>query len=101
MNKLVLTTNDPNVVTKVQLFAQAEGITLEVQNTSNVVPFLNPAQDKVETMANLEKSAIENSIKQNRGNLSQAAKTLGIGRATLYRKVKQYSIETVALRKAA
>ncbi|MCH2535615.1 MAG: hypothetical protein MK008_14325 [Bdellovibrionales bacterium] len=33
------------------------------------------------------------------GNLTEAAKALGIGRATLYRKVKQYSIDPTMARK--
>ncbi len=34
-----------------------------------------------------------------KGNLTEAAKALGIGRATLYRKVKQYNIDPSAARK--
>jgi hypothetical protein len=48
---------------------------------------------KVATMNELESKAIENAIGQFRGNLTEAAKALGIGRATLYRKVKQYNID--------
>jgi transcriptional regulator with GAF, ATPase, and Fis domain len=63
---------------------------------SNVLPFPGPAssrdESKVSTMEDLESKAIENAILQFRGNLTEAAKALGIGRATLYRKVKQYKI---------
>jgi transcriptional regulator with GAF, ATPase, and Fis domain len=54
---------------------------------------------KVATMNELESKAIENAIQQFRGNLTEAAKALGIGRATLYRKVKQYQIDPSAARK--
>ncbi|MCB0347607.1 MAG: hypothetical protein KDD37_02165 [Bdellovibrionales bacterium] len=56
---------------------------------------------KVHTINEVEKDAIENAILEFRGNLTEAAKALGIGRATLYRKVKQYQIDpSVARRKA-
>jgi transcriptional regulator of acetoin/glycerol metabolism len=49
--------------------------------------------DKVHTINELESVAIRNAIHNFNGNLTEAAKALGIGRATLYRKVKQYSID--------
>ena len=54
-----------------------------------------PAQrvQKVETINELESKAIKAAIMEYRGNLTEAAKALGIGRATLYRKVKQYNID--------
>ncbi len=47
----------------------------------------------VKTINEMESMAIENAIVQFNGNLTEAAKALGIGRATLYRKVKQYQID--------
>lgn len=60
-----------------------------------------PAQDSgsVESMNDLEAKAIENAIHAFRGNLTEAARALGIGRATLYRKVKQYNIDPSMARK--
>lgn len=52
----------------------------------------------VATINQLEASAIENAIGAFKGNLTEAAKALGIGRATLYRKVKQYNIDPSAAR---
>lgn len=54
---------------------------------------------KVRTINELESIAIENAIHEFGGNLTEAAKALGIGRATLYRKVKQYNIDPSAARK--
>jgi len=72
---------------------------------SNVVNFpSNPpvASPNVATINELESKAIENAIIQYKGNLTEAAKALGIGRATLYRKVKQYQIDpSMARRKKA
>lgn len=73
---------------------------------SNVLPFPGPSgtspstvDARVATMNELEAKAIENAIVQFRGNLTEAAKALGIGRATLYRKVKQYQIDPSMARK--
>jgi DNA-binding NtrC family response regulator len=54
---------------------------------------------KVRTINELESIAIENAIHEYHGNLTEAAKALGIGRATLYRKVKQYRIDPTNARK--
>jgi transcriptional regulator of acetoin/glycerol metabolism len=45
------------------------------------------------TLEQLEKAAIIQAIEACRGNLSLAAKSLGLGRATLYRKLRVYSID--------
>ena len=70
---------------------------------NNVLPFPSPVQSPVDarvaTMNELESKAIENAIYQFKGNLTEAAKALGIGRATLYRKVKQYEIDPTAARR--
>ena len=61
---------------------------------NNVVAFPTQHPDgKVQKMEDLEAKAIETAINQYKGNLTEAAKALGIGRATLYRKVKQYHID--------
>lgn len=78
-----------------------------LETRGNVLPFPgvtpqgpgNTDNGKVSTMNELESKAIENAILQFRGNLTEAAKALGIGRATLYRKVKQYQIDPSVARK--
>ena len=62
-------------------------------------PSANSDEHKVRTINELESIAIENAIHEFGGNLTEAAKALGIGRATLYRKVKQYSIDPSSARK--
>ncbi len=41
----------------------------------------------------LEKTAIEKAIRKHYGNLTHAAKELGLGRTTLYRKMEKYKIQ--------
>ncbi len=46
----------------------------------------------VTTLADLEKQAILSTIRTLHGDKLQAAKLLGIGKTTLYRKLKEYGI---------
>lgn len=63
-------------------------------STSNVVSFpVSSMPEKVQKMEDIEAKAIEAAIYQYKGNLTEAARALGIGRATLYRKVKQFHID--------
>ena len=121
-SKLIIQSEDPVLVKKAQDFAQSCGLECEVQNPgarsgffpslasgskpvnngfSNIVQFPSPQsnQGKGSKINDLEAQAIEQAIHAYRGNLTEAAKALGIGRATLYRKVKLYSIDTSAARK--
>lgn len=64
-----------------------------VEHTNNVVNFPTPQPEKVQKMEEVEFKTIEAAIYQYKGNLTEAARALGIGRATLYRKVKQFHID--------
>ncbi len=44
-------------------------------------------------LAALERWAIEESIRRNRGRLSKVVEELGIGRTTLYRRMKEYNLD--------
>jgi DNA-binding NtrC family response regulator len=57
------------------------------------------ARRSVSTIDQLESVAIESAITAFKGNLTEAAKALGIGRATLYRKVKAYNLDPSMARK--
>lgn len=52
---------------------------------------------KTMTLKDIEKTAILQAIRDCSGSLSTAATKLGIGRSTLYRKLKEYEIEGEAL----
>lgn len=52
---------------------------------------------KIEPLDAVEKRHIQHALKSCDGNVRYASKLLGIGRATLYRKVEQYSKETNTL----
>ncbi len=48
---------------------------------------------QVRTMAEIEEEMIRFAIEHYRGQMSQVARKLGIGRSTLYRKLKEYGID--------
>ena len=127
-SKLIILSEDPVLVSKAKSFAASCGLECEVRNPNansnggsffpslasgsspinstdsfgnNVVPFpsQNTPQGKVARINELEAQAIEQAIHAYRGNLTEAAKALGIGRATLYRKVKLYNIDPSTARK--
>jgi DNA-binding NtrC family response regulator len=50
------------------------------------------ADDKPSNLTHLEIEAIKDALKQVSGNRRQAAKLLGIGERTLYRKIRQYGL---------
>jgi two-component system response regulator HydG len=50
------------------------------------------AAPEVKTLADLERDAILGAIRTLNGDKLQAAKLLGIGKTTLYRKLKEYGI---------
>jgi two-component system response regulator HydG len=44
-------------------------------------------------LENWERTAIQSALAHARGNVTQAARSLGIGKSTLYRKLKEYGLE--------
>ena len=44
------------------------------------------------TMADVERAAIEATLRETKGNRRKAAEILGIGERTLYRKIKEYAL---------
>ncbi len=83
---------------------QTENVNLNVGTTgAKVLNFptngnMNASRAGVATMNQIESEAIINAIAQYKGNLTEAAKALGIGRATIYRKIKQYNIDPTTIR---
>jgi two-component system response regulator HydG len=58
--------------------------------TANQVPRVSAPGARITPIADLEKQAILGAIAQLNGNRLMAARLLGIGKTTLYRKLKQY-----------
>ncbi len=66
---------------------------LLVQLESNPPATLNVSSSGGHKLAELEKQSIICEVEKQHGNLSLVAKSLGIARSTLYRKMKEYQIE--------
>ncbi len=68
-------------------------LTARINETpDNAIASTNPAGE-VRTLADVEEELIRFALKFYRGQMSQVARKLGIGRSTLYRKLKDYGID--------
>ncbi len=89
----VLHTGD--LPTQLQDFRLHQGPTIQVAEES--MPrehreVMGASQDGIVSIAEMEKHAILGTIRQLKGDKLMAAKLLGIGKTTLYRKLKEYGI---------
>jgi transcriptional regulator of acetoin/glycerol metabolism len=103
---LICFSDDQTVIEKARSFAALHGIELKVlpsaayqqQTSANVLPFpgtqrMEPLQSVgTRKMSEVESEAIRQALVAFNGNYTEAAKALGMGRATLYRKLKSYQI---------
>ncbi|ARQ59897.1 MULTISPECIES: sigma-54-dependent transcriptional regulator [Rhizobium] len=62
------------------------------ETPENAIASVNPSGD-VRKLADVEEELIRFALKFYRGQMSQVARKLGIGRSTLYRKLKDYGID--------
>jgi transcriptional regulator with PAS, ATPase and Fis domain len=76
--------SDKEVINSVQL--NKDKLKLDMKNDSNVSSGI--------TMKDIEKESIVQALYVNKGNAQRAAKDLNISKATIYRKIKAYSINT-------
>ncbi len=61
-------------------------------NTPPIPATASLANEPVRSLKEVEKEAISHALAKHAGNISQAATDLGIGRNTLYRKIKEYGL---------
>ena len=120
MNKLIFISNSLIDIETVKHFAEKNNYSLEYyspdewKNLQNKKPIDvkptpidndNNVLDKSasfgvqKTMDELKKEAIKTALLKSRGNASKAAEVLQIGRATLYRKIKDLGFNLNSIRK--
>jgi len=58
------------------------------------VPLRDLSGEDAQGLAGAERAAVIRALTRARGNVSEAARSLGLGRATLYRRLKRLGIET-------
>ena len=75
------------ISTPMAAFQHSESTRIQDTNHSNLQKIHNK---KIMSLESIEQMAIQNAIEQCHGNISAAAKALGVGRATIYRKIKPH-----------
>lgn len=82
-----------NVIQQAVLMCDADEITEGDLSISDEGPAEQTASAKLTLMQGIERNAIIQMLKETGGNKLEAAKRLGIGRQTLYNKIKAYEID--------
>jgi DNA-binding NtrC family response regulator len=77
-------------------FCRVKDPALKRDSSSIGKPKKKPIEEDVIPIATMEKLAILRALQQTNGNKMMAAGLLGIGKTTLYRKLKEYSVQFAA-----
>ena len=108
--KIIVISSDTELINDLKGFASSRGCELECQSgdledansDDNVVPirknvFLPSGKTNVDlylkSLDEVQSETIKQALSAAKGNVSRVSKILNIGRATLYRKIKQYDID--------
>jgi Nif-specific regulatory protein len=87
-----------NVVHRTLLVAQGPELGMDdlppTLKTSEGTSLPLVAEGELRSLEEMEKATIQRALEHFNGNLSDAARQLGIGRSTLYRKLEQYGLRT-------
>ena len=75
---------------------RAEAASEASRSVAPVAAQHNPATEQIVSIAEMEKNAILGTIRHLQGDKLLAARLLGIGKTTLYRKLKEYGLEVDA-----
>jgi two-component system NtrC family response regulator len=84
-----------NLVERTILVSGKERIHTDDLRNQTTLPETPPAAHNISrgmTLNNMEAQIIRNAIEQHNGNLSKAARTLGISRTALYRRIEKYGL---------
>jgi two-component system response regulator HydG len=86
-----------NVINQMVVFCEGDTLTVDdlpstppIRTSTDIVPVTPRAVNL--TLDELTKMAIQHALAQHDGNREKAAKQLGIGARTLYRKIKEYGL---------
>lgn len=84
-----------NLVERTILVSGKERIHADDLRSQATLPEMPPVTHNISqymTLDNMEAQIIRNAIEQHNGNLSKAARTLGISRTALYRRIEKYGL---------
>ena len=79
--------DDPNMI------GGHEGFLSNAEDEQDAAMHLMDVTDNVRPLDELEAEIIETAVRHYDGQMSEVARRLGIGRSTLYRKIKEYDID--------
>lgn len=101
MNRPISSLGEWAALNKEKQNEQGQSLPSGQREENNLVPFpqIYSGPSQVIAMDDVEKIAIVQALDACRGNMSLVAKTLKLGRATLYRKVKAYAIDPHTFKK--
>ncbi len=98
LKRSVLLSNDTVLDRKNLVFHGASGMNLDALDPAavNAVRESSPPLEAptIESFRNAQKEEMLSALSEARGNVSEAARKLNIGRATFYRRAKRFGIET-------
>jgi DNA-binding NtrC family response regulator len=77
-----------------------EALVDAAQNSQNEVVSVLDRDGHLRTLEQIERDLIEFAIENYSGHMSEVARRLGIGRSTLYRKVREHSLDVETTRSA-
>ncbi len=125
MNKIIFVSNSLVDIQKVKEFAKNSKYSMEhyskeewkgkntkkkfLKNPNNsidnpnlsIVQLPSASNPLLQTMDEIKVEAIKKALLQSRGNASKAAEILKIGRATLYRKIKELEVNLESIRQSS
>lgn len=82
MEHAVLLSSDKKMI-------DARNLPRDLVNTAGALPFLDEVLSLPQPLKNVEDALIRKAMERTHGNMSEAAKLLGIGRSTLWRRLKE------------
>ena len=88
----ILACGQDRVVHITDLPATIQSNAPKVAPTAAPTPVADPDDNTIVPLAELEKRAIAHALRVTGGNVTRAARALGIGRATMYRKLDRFKI---------
>ena len=112
MNKLVVIGSNPQVLKEIQDWAEKKQYKMEIYSDKEwnkvekkiipIRPYLLPAgvnpSSRAVSLSDIESQAISAVLESTNGNISKVSQILKVGRATLYRKIKEHDINLDKLR---
>ena len=120
MSRVIVISSNPNLVSEVKQTVSRQDCQFEhyteerwkvkKNSSNNVLPFRNNnplpfGQKKTDftqkSLDEIQFETIKKALFKTKGNVSKVSKILCIGRATLYRKIKEYKIDLLDIRKEA